>query len=153
MSTEQYNVDFHIESLSKEVILNFLRKNAQDHYTDLNQLIDLDKYSRKLSEKALHFTAYNHETLIALCSCYFNDYNSKIGYISGISISKNYRRMDIGSQLIKKVSTYGKSINFKQLQVKPDCNNTVLLNFFMKNGFSIYSKIENRYLLNKNLSV
>ncbi len=145
-------IDFRTESLSKEAILDFLQKNAQDHYVDLNLLVDLENYAIKLSEKALHFTAYNGNTLIGLSSCYFNNLNSKIGYISGISISKDYRRIGIGSQLVDKLTQYGKDTRFKQLQVKPDCKNTILIDFFQKNGFSIQGRHESRCLMSKTLS-
>ena len=140
-------VDFYIKSLPQEEILCFLKKNNRSHYEKLSDIVDLDAYAKKLSEKAMHFTLYDKEKLIGFSACYFNDDMSKVGYISGISFLEGYRGLGLGGKLLKHVIVYGKQNLFKEINIKPDCNNSVLINFFIKNGFVIYVKSEGRCLL------
>lgn len=140
-------VDFDIKSLPQEEILCFLKKNNKSHYKKLSDLVDLDVYAKKLSEKAMHFTLYDKEKFIGFCPCYFNDDISKVGYISGISLLEGYRGLGLGGKLLNYVIEYGKRNLFKEIIVKPDCKNSVLIHFFIKNGFDRYEKSEDRCVL------
>lgn len=140
-------VDFYIKSLPQEEILCFLNETNKAHYKKLSDIVDLDAYAKKLSEKATHFTLYDEEKLIGFCPCYFNDDMSKVGYISGISFLEEYRCLGLGGKLLQHIIEYGKENHFKEISVNPDCKNTVLIHFFIKNGFDRYGKSEDRCLL------
>jgi ribosomal protein S18 acetylase RimI-like enzyme len=140
-------VDFYIKSLSKQEILNLLEANNEAHYEKLSNLVNLDTYSEKLSKYAINFTCYQQDKLVGLCACYFNDDVTKIGYISGISFLNEYRSLGLGSKLIRLVIEYAKENSFKEINITPDCNNNVLINFLEKNGFLKDKKIANRCLL------
>lgn len=140
-------VDFYIKSLPQEVILCFLKETSKAHYKKLSDIVDLDAYAKKLSEKAMHFTLYDKEKLIGFCPCYFNDDISKVGYISGISFLEGYRGLGLGGKLLNHIIEYGKENLFKEIIVKPDCKNSVLIHFFIKNGFDRDEKSEDRCVL------
>ncbi|MBU1666965.1 GNAT family N-acetyltransferase [bacterium] len=140
-------IDFYIKSLSQEKILNFLEKNNKSHYKKLSDVVNLDAYAEKISKHAMHFTLYDKEKLIGFSACYFNDDKSKVGYISGISLLEGYRGLGLASQLVTNIIEYGKQNSFKEININPDCNNSVLIDFFLKNGFVKYEKINDRCLL------
>ncbi len=142
-----FAVDFYIKSLPQEEILCFLNNNNRSHYEKLSDIVDLDAYAKKLSENAMHFTLYDEEKLIGFCPCYLHDDISKVGYISGISFLEGQRGLGLGGKLLKHVIEYGKQNLFKEINIKPDCNNIVLINFFIKKGFVMYEKVEGRCLL------
>ena len=143
----QIEVDFYIKSLSHEEILCFLKKNENDHFEKLSKLVDLEIYAKKLSENALHFTLYDKEELVGFCASYFNDDISKVGYISIISIALEYRALGLGGELINHIIVYARQNLFKEIEVKPDCNNKILIDFFTQQGFFISEKIADRCLI------
>lgn len=143
----QRKVDFYIKSLSEEEIYVFLKKNENDHYKKLSELVDLNDYAKKLSEKALHFTLYEEEKLVGFCASYFNDYSTKVGYISGISILEGYRGLGLGGKLLNQIIKYAREKLFKEIDVQPDCNNIVLIDFFKKYGFIMSEKIADKCLI------
>ena len=140
-------INFYIRALSQEEILEFLKKNENDHYKKLSELVDLNSYAEKLSEKALHFTLYEKEKLVGFSASYFNNDISKVGYISVISILAGYRRFGLGGILINHIIKYARENLYKEIVVKPDCNNSALIGFFEKYGFIMSEKIANRCLI------
>ena len=140
-------IDFSSKSLSQEEILDFLEKNSKSHYENLSDIVNLNTYAKKLSKQAMHFTLYDKEKLIGFSACYFNDDTSKTGYISGLSLLEGYRCLGLGSKLVTHIIKFGKQASFKEVIIKPDCNNSVLINFFLKNGFVRHEKIGDRCLL------
>ncbi len=145
--TVQRDIVFSIKSLSKKEIFGFLKKNENDHYQKLSDLVDLEDYAQKLSEKALHFTLYDQDTLIGFSGCYFNDETSKVGYISGISILDAYRGIGLGGQLLKHIVVYGKENGFRVVNITPDCNNNGLISFLEKYGFIVTETVANNRCL------
>ena len=143
----QRKVDFHIKPLSQEEIFCFLKKNENDHFKKLSELVDLKTYAKKLSENALHFTLYEKDELVGFCASYFNDDISKVGYISIISIVGGSRGLGLGGKLINHIIGYARQNFYKEIRIKPDCNNRVLIGFFIKQGFFMSEKIADRCLI------
>jgi len=100
-----------------------------------------------LSENALNFTLYDDQKLVGLCSCYFNDEANKIGYLSGISLLRGYRKQGFGSNLLGAVIEYAHQKYFKEIHITPECKNKVLIHFLEKNMFVKHDTIGTRCLM------
>ena len=147
MAINRETIQFTHGPLSKEDIFEFLDENASSHFIDLRKLVDLDKYSKKLSDRATHFCLYDKGKLIGFSACYFNDQASRVGYISGISLLDGYRGIGLGSSLLQRVIQRGTELKFREVHVSVDRRNVILTAFFEKNGFVKLDTIGGRYLL------
>jgi ribosomal protein S18 acetylase RimI-like enzyme len=141
------NISFYIKRLSRDEILQLLERNNNSHYERLSDIVNLREYSKKLSRYALHFTCYDNNELVGLSACYFNDFKTKIGYISGITFLKKYRNSGLGSRLLHEVIKYARVNGFKEIDITPKCANTLLIYFLEKNGFIKDRKNGDRCLL------
>ena len=136
-------VEYRLAILSKDEISSFLKLNDNDFFKKLSIRVDIDKYADKLSRNSKHFAAYAKDgTLVGLSCCYFNNIESKIAHISFTAILKGYRCRGIGSELIINTIDYGKRNQFKEIEVKVNCSNKVLMSFYKKNGFQIATQDE-----------
>ena len=147
MAIDREAIQFTYGPLAKEDIFEFLDENASSHFIDLRKLVDLDKYSEKLSLYATHFCFFDGNKLIGFCGCYFNNETSRVGYISGISLLEGYRGVGLGSDLLHHVIQRGKVLGFKVIHVTVDRRNIILTAFFERNGFFKLDTVDERYLL------
>ncbi len=97
-----------------------MKKNENNHFKKLSELVDLETYAKKLSENALYFALYDKEELVGFCASYFNDDISKVGYVSIISIAVGYRGLGLGGELIDHIIGYARQNLFKEIVAKPD---------------------------------
>ena len=134
------NIDFYIKKLSAEEISSFLKLNDNDFFEKLSDRVDIDEFSEKLHQKALHFTLYDNSRLVGFSSCYFNNMSELIGYISSLIIRSGYRHMGFGSFIVEKIKEYGKENGFKTIMVTIHINNKISSNFYKKNGFEIFKR-------------
>ncbi len=135
MSIGRFNVIIGIESLSQKEIFNYLEKVKYSLQSIQNGHVNVDEYAEKLSKNAVHFTSYHSNQLIGLLACYFNNHQSCIAHISNLAVLREYQGFGIGSMLIDAAIKYGKTTDFREIQLEVYNNNLIALNFYKKKGF------------------
>ena len=126
-----------IRRLKSEEIEAFLWKNDKDYFEILSKRVDIEKFSRKLAKNSTCFTIYKDNTLVALATCYFNNLDTKEGYIATLTVLDGYRRKGKGSYLLFNIKEYMKRNGFKCVKVAIHKKNEISYNFYKKNGFNI----------------
>ena len=144
-------VNLNIPSLSQKEISAFLNKVNYLFIPSLSSRLDINEYSQQLSEKATHFTVYKGNKLLAFLACYFNNQQTKIGYITTLSTLAEYKGIGLGSQLIDEVIKYGKANNFKEIKLEVHKDNLVALNFYKRKGFFVVAQKLSNYLMRYSL--
>ena len=81
---------YTIDKSSVQDILIHLRECNNDFIPPLSDKVDLKEYAKKLFEKSNKIEAWHNNTLIGLIAAYFNDSINKIGFITNVSLIKNF---------------------------------------------------------------
>ena len=123
------------------------RENIEAHLVNCNETMcpRLDKrviiqdYAGKIHELAVTFEAWLDHTLVGLVAAYFNDMITKTGYITDVSVMKDYMGRGIASELMKMCIGYAKETDFRRIQLEVYKDNSSAIHLYRKFGFLEYS--------------
>jgi ribosomal protein S18 acetylase RimI-like enzyme len=126
---------------SNEIYLHL--KECSDNFTPhLSDRVNIREYSQKIFDKTLTFEAWSNDVLIGLVAAYFNDIKNKTGFISNVSVLKEFMGIGISSRLMNSVIEYARQQNFNELKLEVHCNNFAAINLYEKLGFHCIKKNE-----------
>ena len=128
-------VDYKIKTASREGIVEHLNRCANSFIPPLHTYVDIQKYAEKINKNAITFEAWDKNTLVGLIAAYFNDENTKIGFITNVSMVKEYQGLGIASKLLLLTIEYGKEHNFRIIRLEVNKINQKALTLYKRNGF------------------
>lgn len=98
--------------------------------------INLQEYATKLDTKAHRFEAWADDKLVGLLALYIDEDPHAGGYISNLSVVKQYERQGIGSLLLRRTLQYMKEEQGgRSLALEVTKNNYSAIAFYQKNNF------------------
>jgi len=92
--------DFKIKTASYEVIIDHLNKCADNFKPPLYTYVNIEEYSRKIYNNAITFESWANNNLVGLIAAYYNNYDTKVGFITNVSVIKEYQGYGIASKLL-----------------------------------------------------
>lgn len=101
----------------------------------LSESVDIDSYSEKIRTNAVTFEAWSNELLTGLIAAYFNDTQNNIGYITNVSVLKEFQGNKIAAMLLEKCITYARLHHFQSIYLEVNKNNTGAKKLYSKYGF------------------
>ncbi len=113
---KEKKVIYKIETATSEEIRAHLLKCNDDFFPRLSERVNIDEYAKKISEKSVTFEAWSGYFLVGLIAAYFNDDEHKVGFISNVSLVKDYVGIGIASELMKQCIHYAKRHNFEEIK-------------------------------------
>ncbi len=121
---------------TEDDIFNSLSSCAPSLY---NQSVNSEEALRKLSSKYSKFGACYSVTIggcmAGFVSCYVNDIQNHIAFLSIIVISKAYQGLGLGTLLLDIVFTVCKQNAMRGLRLEVDKNNSNAIRFYNNRGF------------------
>jgi len=117
----------------------------------LSERKNLKDFSKKISNNAITFEAWENNNLVGLVSAYFNDFDNRIGYINHIATFQEYRRCKISSKLLNLCIKYGITNNFHTLKLEVSINNKIAIDFYLKYGFKKYIYTKESMIMKREL--
>ena len=99
----------------------------------LSSKVNISEYSKKLVNKSVRFEAWDKLLLVGLVSIYFNE--AEKGFISNVSLVKEYQGSGIAKRLINICIGYSIEKNIESIELEVNLNNIVALNLYYKLGF------------------
>jgi len=145
MSTE--NLSYSTNNIELVDLTKYLNLIKNDFPAPLDEVVDLKTYSEKMWNFSELFLARKGSKLIGFISCYFNDLESKKGYITSLHVQKNYRRKGVANCMISNLFLYGKRNGFISIDVEVQNNNCNAIAFYNKLNFTISSKREKSMIM------
>jgi len=115
----------------------------------LDSYIDIKEYSRKIRNNADTIECWKDDMLIGLLAIYLNDTNYIEGYVTNVSVMKEYHNLGISSKLMIKVIKKAKYNKFRRLKLEVFRNNTSAINLYKKYDFSIVQMKEDKLIMTK----
>lgn len=126
------NMDFRIENLSYEKILNFCEKIGAQHpflFTNIN----LGEYVEKMSTNALFITCRHNKEIVGFLSFYMN--NAKYVYITLVGVLEQFQ----GKHLFKKMLCMLEALcfcqDYKEIKLEVANENEKAKKVYLKLGF------------------
>jgi ribosomal protein S18 acetylase RimI-like enzyme len=118
----------------KDIYLH-LNKCNNSFVPPLNTRINIADYAKKIFNNAVTFEAWREKELIGLIAIYFNK-ETNIGFITNVSVMKEYMGSGIASNLIKMCIEYAEKFNYNEIKLEVYKDNKPAVNFYKKYNFT-----------------
>ena len=125
------------------------------HFTDCQIRIDgvkLMEYAQKLRRNATTIEMWDAGTLVGLCACYMNDYETRTAYITHIAVSPQYRGCGYGKHLLETTIAAAAEKGFLQLNLEVLKTNLPALTLYQSHHFTITEDRTTKYLMSLHLA-
>ncbi len=133
MNCSEFN--FKIKTASCEEIINHLIRCADNFNPPLYTYVNIEEYSRKINNNAITFESWVGNNLVGLIAAYFNNYDTKAGYITNVSVIKEFQGYGIASKLLSNTIKYGKNNGFISVALEVNIKNSNAIKLYEKYGF------------------
>lgn len=136
------------EQLSQVDIQQYFEKNV-DMLQEMFERVDLVEFSEKISTNAVHFEVRDQDELVGFMAAYYNDEESKVAYITTISISPKYQGQGLGKKLLVEGIEYARQKRFLFVRLQVRKANSLALKFYESFDFQKVETCENSFFLEK----
>lgn len=144
MSTSE--IIYKIKSANENEIYLHLIKCSDNFLPLLSEKINIREYSKKLFQKSVTFEAWDHKDLIGCVASYFNEAELS-GFITNVSIIKEFMGRGIASILINQCVEYAKGIKINEVLLEVNVASTDAIHLYKKIGFTDLNKNENNIIM------
>ncbi len=134
------NLSYRTDSALEEEIYSHLQVCDADFYPPLCEKVDIREYSSKIYNNSVTFEAWAGNKLVGLLAAYLNDLKSRLGYITNVSVVRDYVGRGIASELINRCIRYSQDNGFNEIKLEVHEKNAPAILLYAKKGFI---KIEN----------
>jgi len=130
------NIEIKMNSISVSKLIDFYHENINTFNPPLDtQVNSVEKYVQKLKNNAIIFEAWVKNALAGLIAAYFNNYETKTGFITSVIISPKYQRQGIAGILLEEALSYAKKKDFLKVNLEVKINNVRAISLYRKYGF------------------
>ncbi len=147
-----FEIDYRTGTASARDVYEHLKNCSRDFEPPLEERVDLDEYSRKIVKRAVTFEAWDGSELAGLIAAYFNDLDSRVGFITSVSTATIYKGKGIATELMKKCLDHARRIDFVQIELQVDSNSLHALGLYIKFGFKSDSVDQNTIFMKCDLN-
>ena len=101
----------------------------------LSERMDLDLYAEKIIDYSNRFEAWHKQELIGLVAAYTNDHESRIAYITNVSVLLEWQGQGIASRLLSDCMEHSGHNGFDGLVLEVHLSNMKAIALYQKLGF------------------
>ena len=112
------SVSFTFGSSNELQIVEHLRACDSAFVRNLSKRVDIDEYANKLFEKSERIEAWHETVLIGLIAFYCNQPNKLIAFITSVSVSPDWARKGIASNLLDRCLKHISNKNYSGCRYK-----------------------------------
>ena len=124
----------HNKSSQKEIAIH-LYSVDNVFVPSLSTYVDIDDYSLKIFTYAERFEIWKNSDLVSLCAVYYNDVQSKIGYLTNLSVLSNYQKRGLAKMNLDYAIKWGRDNGFDAIKLEVDIDNDAALYLYNSLGF------------------
>ncbi|MBQ7352539.1 MAG: GNAT family N-acetyltransferase [Clostridia bacterium] len=126
--------------ISKDSLLQFLKKVDSDFPVPLSEKQDLNAFADKLIKNATICYEMNDEEIVGLVAGYTNNEEKESAYISIVAVLDKARGKGIGKKLVSDFIQTAQNKGFKSVNLYTSTNNEVAIKMYDSLGFVKYEK-------------
>jgi ribosomal protein S18 acetylase RimI-like enzyme len=139
--------DYKINTATGEQIKNHLFLCSDSFSPHLDTYIDIPAYALKLRTNSVTFESWYYKELVGLIACYLNDENSQMGYITNVSVNKEFYGLGIAKKLLENTIQLAKEKKFEYMKLEVRKDNFVAIKLYKIFNFIIETEIDNKYIM------
>jgi ribosomal protein S18 acetylase RimI-like enzyme len=143
---ETSKITYQIKKAKEEQIYSHLKECNTNFFPPLSDRVNLEEYSKKIADKAITFEAWSENTLVGLIAAYMNE-ETKISFITNVSVLKNYMGLGIAAELTKNCIEHIRQHNFKEIKLEVHKNNLSAISLYKKFNFTTYDSVDNQDMM------
>lgn len=128
-------IEYLLNNASEAEIAKHLARCDADFIPPLSGRVEINCYAKKIMSKATRFEAWSGGVLIGLVAAYYNDQNSRMAFITSVSILREWTGKGITMQLMSQCIKRAKETGMRQISLKVASANTSAIKLYKKNGF------------------
>lgn len=129
------SVAYFLNKASEAEIAEHLLRCDADFVPPLRGRVDIKDYAHKIESKAVRFEAWSDGALVGLAAFYCNDRESKIAYITSVSVLRELMGKGIATQLMSRCAEYAKVSGMRLISLQVASDNAVAIKLYEKSGF------------------
>jgi ribosomal protein S18 acetylase RimI-like enzyme len=154
ISIEVMNSDdviFRTKAASAEQIFGHLNECSSFFVPELNAVVNISEYSKKIFQKSVTFEAWLNGRLVGLTAAYCNDLESRAAFITSVSVVREFIGAGIASKLMGRCISHAKLNGFIEIVLEVNVMNTPAVKLYQKYGFAIFEHKESSSLMKLSL--
>ncbi len=129
------NIIYQVKTANQNDVLSHLKLCNDEFIPKLDKRVKLEDYSIKIHQNAITFEAWNKQELIGLIAAYFNQ-EQFFGYITNVSIGKEYMGKSIATKLLEMCINYSKINTYQNIILEVNKENIPAITFYKKYNFT-----------------
>lgn len=151
MKVKNVTIDYKCKTALVNDVSAHFSKCQNDFLSGLKQKVNMDEYCQKIIEQSFTFEAWDKNELIGLIAAYFNNFDTKIGFITSVSLLPEYQGMGVASVLLENCINYAIENEFNSIKLEVNKNNVSALKLYKKFNFVIVAEYDSSVLMAKKL--
>lgn len=128
-------VEYCLNKASEEQITDHLLRCDVDFVPPLSDRVELTDYAQKIASKATRFEAWLGGTLVGLVVAYCNEQETRIAYITNVSVTREWTGKGIAACLMKQCIEHVEAMGMRQITLEVAGDNMPAIKLYEKNGF------------------
>ena len=144
-------ITFREKTASREEIFAHLKSCDENYKPPLNEKVDILEYSNKLFEKSVTFEAWSNKALVGLVAAYLNDISGRTGYITNVSVTKDFMGRGIATVLLDMCLAKSKEYNINVMRLEVFRGDIQAIDFYHKFGFQEFQSMGDSVLMQLSL--
>jgi ribosomal protein S18 acetylase RimI-like enzyme len=129
-------IEFREETATKEDIRAHLEQCDRDFSPNLSFKVNIDDYSTKIRALAKTFEAWSGKALVGLVAAYMNDYRTRTGFVTSVSVAKDFIGRGIASSLLDRCLEKSRQEGMKAIRLEVDLKSPEAIQLYKNFGFS-----------------
>lgn len=129
------SIVFLLNKASAAQIAAHLLSCDADFVPPLSGRVEIRDYAQKIASNAIRFEAWSGVTLVGLAAVYCNDQETRIGYITSVSVLKAWTGKGIAARLVGQCVEHAKTLRMRQISLEVASDNTSAIKLYKKSGF------------------
>ena len=130
-------VEYLTNKASVAEIADHLLRCDTDFVPPLVGRVEITDYAKKIANMAMRFEAWAGGTLIGLVAAYCNHQESRIAYITSVSVLRAWMGKGIAARLMGVCIEYAKASGMQQIGLEVTVQNAPAIKLYAKSGFVI----------------
>ncbi|MBN2860280.1 MAG: GNAT family N-acetyltransferase [Sphaerochaetaceae bacterium] len=128
-------VEYRKNSASQEAIHDHLVRCSLLFSPRLDSYVNIRDYAAKIYRSAERIEAWDNQRLIGLLAVYLNDHQGKEGFITDVSVEKEFHGNSIGADLLRRCLDLATEKGFRTVILEVFTTNIAAIRLYEKFGF------------------
>jgi ribosomal protein S18 acetylase RimI-like enzyme len=128
-------VDYLSNTASTAQIAEHLLRCDANFVPPLSGRVEIKGYAKKIASKATRFEAWTGGTLVGLVAAYCNDQEKRIGYMTSVSVLREWTGQGIAARLVRLCVEHMKTLGVRQISLEVASGNMPAIKLYENSGF------------------